>query len=209
MPASASAAAADACVFDHARDFLSRVPGLGPAALPAARPRVTLTFAQSLDGKISRTDRRLLLSGRESAAMTHRLRTMHDAILVGVGTVAFDDPQLTARLLPPAEAAAAPHPQPVVLDPHLRTPPTARLLAGLRADPRLRTPWLVAGPSHDRARRAELERCGATIIVVGDCDDAGRPHLEAVLEALRSRGVSRLMVEGGARIIQAFLDTRL
>ncbi|KAJ2681449.1 2,5-diamino-6-(ribosylamino)-4(3H)-pyrimidinone 5'-phosphate reductase, partial [Coemansia spiralis] len=115
MSACTSVSVADTDAFAHAREFLDRVPALATAAAvpPAARPSVTLTFAQSLDGKISRTDRRLLLSGRDSAAMTHRLRTLHDAILVGAGTVAFDDPQLTARLLPPAEAAAAPHPQPV------------------------------------------------------------------------------------------------
>ncbi|KAJ2710677.1 2,5-diamino-6-(ribosylamino)-4(3H)-pyrimidinone 5'-phosphate reductase, partial [Coemansia spiralis] len=106
-------------------------------------------------------------------------------------------------------AAAAPHPQPVVLDPHLRTSPAARLLIGPRTDPRLRAPWLVASPDHDRSRRAELESCGATIIVIDDCDAAGRPRLGAVLAALHRRGVSRLMVEGGARIIQAFLDAHL
>ncbi|KAJ1730171.1 2,5-diamino-6-(ribosylamino)-4(3H)-pyrimidinone 5'-phosphate reductase [Coemansia biformis] len=203
---------ADARAFAHARDFLCRVPGLAaaiPPSVPSGRPMVTLTFAQSLDGKISRTDQRLLLSGSESAAMTHRLRTMHDAILVGVGTVAFDDPQLTARLLPPAEIAVAHHPQPVVLDPHLRTPLGARLLSGPRDSPRLRMPWLVAGPDHDRARRAELERCGATVVVVDDCDAAGRPRLDAVAAELHRRGIARLMVEGGARIIQAFLDSRL
>ncbi|KAJ2776816.1 2,5-diamino-6-(ribosylamino)-4(3H)-pyrimidinone 5'-phosphate reductase [Coemansia javaensis] len=205
----AAAADDDEGAFAHAREFLGRVPGLADGGGNRPRPAVTLTFAQSLDGKISRADRRLLLSGPESEAMTHRLRAMHDAILVGVGTIAFDDPRLTARLVPRAEAAAVAHPQPVVLDPRLRTPLGARLLSGPRADPRLRAPWIVAGPDHDRARRAVLERLGASVIVVDECDGAGRPLLPAVVAALGRRGVARLMVEGGARVIQAFLEARL
>jgi hypothetical protein len=78
-------------------DFL-QVLALHPAAVPIDdRPRVTLTFAQSIDGKIAgRNGRQLILSGKESMVMTHWMRTIHDAILVGVGTALNDDPQLNS-----------------------------------------------------------------------------------------------------------------
>ncbi|KAJ2798910.1 2,5-diamino-6-(ribosylamino)-4(3H)-pyrimidinone 5'-phosphate reductase [Coemansia guatemalensis] len=203
-------------VYAHARDFLSRVPLLSSdpedclrQGAGSSRPAVTLTFAQSLDGKISRVDRRLLLSGEESSAMTHRLRAIHDGILVGIGTVLFDDPQLSVRLLPVSELSDVRHPQPIVLDSKLRTPLTARLLTGPQSNPRLHPPWIVTGPGYDRQRRVELERAGARVVVVDDCDESGHPRLTAITAALRRLGIRRLMVEGGARVIQSFLESQL
>jgi 2,5-diamino-6-(ribosylamino)-4(3H)-pyrimidinone 5'-phosphate reductase len=69
---------------------------------PADRPHVTLTFAQSLDAKIAgEHSKQLILSGKDSMVMTHWMRTMHDGIMVGVGTAVNDDPQLnsTAKTL--------------------------------------------------------------------------------------------------------------
>jgi 3,4-dihydroxy 2-butanone 4-phosphate synthase/GTP cyclohydrolase II len=87
------------------------------------RPRVTLTYAQSLDGSIAaRSGRPLPLSGTESRHYTHQLRAAHDAILVGIGTVLNDDPRLNVRL---ASGAA---PRPIVLDSELRCPIDARCL---------------------------------------------------------------------------------
>lgn len=64
------------------------------------RPFVTLTFASTLDGSIAAADGRALpISGREALCVTHALRAIHDAILVGVGTVVADDPSLTTRLV--------------------------------------------------------------------------------------------------------------
>ncbi|KAJ2721118.1 hypothetical protein GGI07_004183 [Coemansia sp. Benny D115] len=159
-------------------------------------PRVTLTFAQSLDGKISsRPGAALQLSGAESLKMTHVMRTLHSGILVGVGTVLADNPRLTARLAPqPAQ-----HPRPVILDTHLRTPPDARVFDHPCS------PILVAAPGCCVERRRVLEARGAEVVVVDRCDADGRPRLDAVVEDLRARGIDSLMVEGGARVIQAFL----
>ncbi|KAJ2469314.1 2,5-diamino-6-(ribosylamino)-4(3H)-pyrimidinone 5'-phosphate reductase [Coemansia sp. RSA 2322] len=188
--------------YAQARDFVQRhLP-------PCSGLQVTLTYAQSLDGMIAaRPGQQLLLSSRAAMAMTHRMRAHHDAILVGIGTVLADDPQLSARLLPSSEMPC--HPQPVVLDPHLRMPATARLLSGPRADPRLHSPWIIAGPHADPAKRQELQRLGATVISVDQVDQQGRPLLDAVAAELSRRGVRRLMVEGGAHIIQAFLASVL
>ncbi|PIA14325.1 dihydrofolate reductase, partial [Coemansia reversa NRRL 1564] len=196
-------------------DFLSHIPLLSSNSKQIldqnseGRPAITLTYAQSLDGKISRADQRLLLSGDESAAMTHRLRTMHDGILVGVGTTLFDDPQLSVRLVPEGVLPGVRHPQPIVLDSKLRTPPTARLLTGPQNNPRLHPPWIVTGTDHNIQRRVELERAGARVIVIDDCDKAGRPRLTAVAATLWRSGIQRLMVEGGAHVIQSFLRSQL
>ena len=86
------------------------------------RPLVTLSYAQSLDGSIARErGKPLALSGPESMRLTHQLRAAHDAILVGIGTVLADDPQLTVRLV------EGKSPIPVILDSRLAISPTARL----------------------------------------------------------------------------------
>ncbi|KAJ1802245.1 2,5-diamino-6-(ribosylamino)-4(3H)-pyrimidinone 5'-phosphate reductase [Coemansia sp. RSA 2599] len=135
--------------------------------------------------------------------MTHQLRAIHDGILVGIGTLLTDNPRLTARLALPAGHPG--HPRPIVLDPHLRFPCSARLLQ----NPRDNMPWIVAGPGYDERRRRELEALGACVVVVDQCDGNGRPVVSAVLRELGQRGIGRLMVEGGAQIIQAFLESRL
>lgn len=86
-------------------------------------PFVTVSYAQSLDGCLASHDHRALaLSGQASMTLTHRIRAVHDAILVGVQTVLNDDPMLTVRLV------EGEHPQPIVLDSRLRFPMSARLL---------------------------------------------------------------------------------
>ncbi len=163
---------------------------------PEPLPLVTLTYAQSLDGSIAK-DRGapLVLSGSESLAMTHRLRAAHDAILVGIGTVLADDPQLTVRL------ADGLDPQPVVLDTHLRIPERCRLM---EAEVR---PWL-ATVEHNGNRARALEARGAQVLSL-PADNGGRVDLPALLHELMSRGIRRLMVEGGASVITSFLRSGL
>ncbi|KAJ2540140.1 2,5-diamino-6-(ribosylamino)-4(3H)-pyrimidinone 5'-phosphate reductase [Coemansia sp. D1744] len=195
-------------VFSHAEEFVQQVPLLVTSSHATInRPAITLTFAQSLDGKISLPGQQLLLSGAESMAMTHRLRSMHDGILVGIDTVICDDPQLCVRHVPASELTSVAHPQPIVLDSQLRIPLTARLLVGPQTNSRLKMPFIVTGPDHDPARRAQLEQMGARVVVVA-CD-AGRLCLGAVVRELRQLGIMRLMVEGGARVIQAFLESQI
>lgn len=163
-------------------------------------PVVTVSWAQSAAGAIATADGRpLQLSGPESLVLTHRLRAMHDAILVGIQTVLADDPLLSVRLLP--EPPAHPQPRPVVLDSRLRFPLSARLLS--RED---RTPWIFSSsePGDVTADRVQaLERKGARVFRVGR--GPGGLDLYAVLHALGAEGIRSLMVEGGARVIRAFI----
>jgi 2,5-diamino-6-(ribosylamino)-4(3H)-pyrimidinone 5'-phosphate reductase len=79
-------------------DFLISLLARYSQQPPSIRPHITLTFAQSTDAKIAAIPgKQLILSGDESMQMTHWLRSMHDAILVGIGTALNDDPQLNSR----------------------------------------------------------------------------------------------------------------
>lgn len=162
------------------------------------RPRVTVSYAQSLDGCLAAAvGAPLALSGPEALRFTHQLRATHAAILVGIGTVLADDPQLTVRLVDGV------HPQPVVLDSQLCLPLAARLLK----HPTHR-PLIVTGPQSSEPRRRALEEAGARV-VRAPLDANGRIQLKTALGLLRSFGIESLMVEGGARVITAFLAEKL
>lgn len=161
------------------------------------QPLVTLSYAQSLDGCLTvRSGQPTALSGPESRLMTHRLRARHDAILVGIGTVLADNPRLNVRLAPGRD------PRPVVLDTYLRIPDGCALL-----DRTENLPVIAVGPQADPRRRAELEARGATVLRLPERD--GRVSLPDVLERLSALGIDSVMVEGGARVITAFLAARL
>lgn len=159
--------------------------------VPAERPLVTLAYAQTLDGNIAQE----AASGSESRLMTHRLRRWHQGILVGIGTVLSDDPQLTLRLLPGQS------PRPIVVDSHLRFPVEARML-----DNELK-PW-IATSSADKGRGQLLKQRGASLLEV-ESGPEGRVDLGLLLARLRAQGVERLMVEGGSTILSAFLRQKL
>lgn len=165
---------------------------------PPGRPAITVSYAQSLDGSIAALPGEpLRLSGARALGLTHRLRARHDAILVGIGTVLADDPRLNVRL------AAGRSPTPVVLDSRLRLPGTARLLRGDG-----RRPALVAttrGASAAAVRRLRAQ--GAEVIRFAA--EEGRVPLRRLLRALARRGVRRLLVEGGGRVLTSLFAARL
>jgi GTP cyclohydrolase II len=161
---------------------------------PSERPLVTVSYAQSLDGSIAAPGgSRLQLSGPGSLRMTHRLRATHDAIMVGIGTVLADDPQLTVR------EVQGDDPRPIIVDTHLRTPPHARALRGARPA------VIAAGGSVDEARAAALLASGAEVRRLPTVGD-DLISLPALLSMLDSLDVGKLMVEGGARLITSFLN---
>jgi GTP cyclohydrolase II len=164
---------------------------------PSARPIVTVSYAQSLDGSIAAPGGgRLTLSGQETMQMTHRLRASHDAIMVGIGTVLADDPQLTVREI------EGDNPRPIIVDTHLRTPPRARVLSAGRP------PVIAAADGADGASGAALLAAGADIRHLPTSSD-GLIGLPGLLSLVGSLDIRRLMVEGGARLITSFLNARL
>jgi diaminohydroxyphosphoribosylaminopyrimidine deaminase/5-amino-6-(5-phosphoribosylamino)uracil reductase len=173
--------------------FLSR--------LRLGRPLVTLKFATSLDGRIATASgESQWITGPPARERAHALRASHDAIMVGTGTVIADDPQLTCRL-PGLDHRS---PVRVVIDRHLRISPAARLIADA---PRVPT-WILTLRSADAGRRAAFLANRVTLIDV-DPDREGQVDLAAALGALGERGITRLLVEGGAGLAAAFLRARL
>ena len=167
--------------------------------IPVARPFVTLSYAQTLDGRLATsTGSSQWISAPESLRFSHELRAEHDAIMVGVGTVCKDDPRLTVRL------AAGRDPLRVVVDSTLRTPLTAAVLAKGAAPGTV----LAVNGRASVARRDEVRALGATVLRLPR-DAGGGVALGALLTTLHDRGVGSVLVEGGARMITALLQARL
>ncbi len=147
--------------------------------------RVTLKLATSLDGRIATAaGESRWITGEAARLQGHRLRAAHDAILVGVGTVLADDPELTARL----PGRPVDQPLRVVLDSRLRTPSTAKVASG---DSLILT-------------AAEPRPVGTAVVQRVEAVD-GRPSVVACLDALGRRGVSTLLIEGGGEVAASFL----
>lgn len=164
--------------------------------LSRKRPEVTLKLAVSPDGMLGRKDTgQVHITGDIARRQVHLMRAEADAILVGIGTVLADDPDLTCRL-PGLENRS---PLRIVLDSGARLPPGSKLVAGARRVPLL----LAAAPDADRERRSLLEAAGVEFLATEMA--AGMIALPELLEDLAARGLSTLMVEGGAETARAFL----
>lgn len=160
------------------------------------RPLVTLKIAQSADGfTATAPGTSPWITGGEARRFGHLMRAQNDAILVGIETVLADDPMLDCRL-PGLEDRS---PVRVVLDSRLRLPETAKL-----AQTAGRIPTLLYTTA--RSGGEALAALGVTLIRLGT--DA-RPDLGMVLADLAGRGVTRLLVEGGATVHEAFLSAGL
>lgn len=166
----------------------------------AGTPFVTAKFAMSLDGKIAtRTGDSRWISGEKARGAVHRLRAGSDAVMVGIGTVLVDDPQLTAR-----DKRGEPldiQPLRVVVDTLGRMPPGSRMLG----EPG-RT--LVASGDIDERPAGALRSAGAEVVVLPGGGES--VDLHALMGHLASeRGVTSLVVEGGANLLGSLFDLGL
>ena len=164
------------------------------------RVHVTLKLAISDNGMIGKRDgEQVAITGEIARRQVHALRAQSDVILVGVGTVINDDPELTCRL-PGLEDRS---PIRLILDTNLRLPLRSHLARTARDVPL----WIATAAAQDDPRRAELAACGAEFLA----SDAhhGRLALPELLEDLAARGLSTVFVEGGAEVAKAFLDEDL
>lgn len=165
------------------------------------RPHVRLKLALSADGAIGRRgEGQIAITGPASKTRAHILRAEADAIAVGLGTVLADDPALTCRLPGMADAS----PARVVLDTEARTPLTARLLRDVLAVPVL----VCVGEGADPDRRRALSQAGAEVVEVPRGAD-GRIVLREALVRLSGRGITTVLVEGGAALADALLAADL
>lgn len=171
------------------------------------RPYVTLKLAVSVDGMLGRLGAgQVAITGPVSRGQVHVLRAEADAILIGIGTALADDPELTCRL-PGLEARS---PVRIVLDPRLELSPTSKLARTAKNVPVVVVTTKSgeippSGPPADdpHARAGALEAAGVEILT---CDPR---RLDDLLMALATRGISSLLVEGGARAAKSFFDAGL
>ncbi len=162
------------------------------------RPAFTLKAAITLDGKIATVaGLSKWITGPLARADVMRLRDHHDAVLVGIGTVLADDPWLTARL------PGARDPIRIVIDTHLRTPPTAHLLPK-KTGPRT---ILVCGQQASAEREAALVAKGAEIWRLRTHRN-GRIDLYPLMAMLADTGICSVLVEGGGEIHAYMLERR-
>jgi diaminohydroxyphosphoribosylaminopyrimidine deaminase / 5-amino-6-(5-phosphoribosylamino)uracil reductase len=174
-------------------------PSAGGATENLTRPAVTVSYAQTLDGRVATaTGESKWISCPDSLRFAHEMRAGHDAVLVGAGTVCKDDPRLTVRHV------AGTSPLRVVVDSTLRTPPSAAVLADGAAAGTV----LAVTDRAPMERREKTLSLGATVLILpSDLD--GRVDLKTLLDELGTLGVGSVMVEGGATLITSFLRARL
>jgi diaminohydroxyphosphoribosylaminopyrimidine deaminase/5-amino-6-(5-phosphoribosylamino)uracil reductase len=169
------------------REFNSR--------MVSGRPFVHLKWAQSIDGKLATScgDSKWITDDA-ARARAHRMRSENDAVLVGVGTVSADNPRLTVR-----HRHTAVQPRPVVIDPALRIREDS-VLVSERAGELI----LLATTAADSRRASRLESRGVTVLSLPG-DSRGVIAVTDVVAALSRYGIDSVLVEGGARVLGAFL----
>jgi len=163
-------------------------------------PFVTLKFAVSLDGKMATfSGDSCWISSPESRQLVQHLRYENDAILVGLGTVLKDNPELTVRL----ENVQKKKWLRVILDTSLRIPLEARLLKKPESGQLI----IFSGPEAPEEKIKALKDKGAEVILSET--ENGKLKLKEVLKILGQREISALLVEGGSRVLTSFLEERL
>ena len=167
--------------------------------MTAGIPFVTVKYAQTLDGRIATaTGHSKWISSEPSLRFAHRLRSLHDGILVGAGTVLRDDPELTVRHV------RGRNPVRIVVDSTLRIPDNARIL-----DTQRNATTIVATTVRSSVERRDiLEQRGIEVLITDETKQ-GRVDLESLLPQLAAKNISSILVEGGADVITSFVHRKL
>lgn len=161
------------------------------------RPLVTLKIASSADGRIAtRTGHSRWITGARARERGHLLRATHDAIMIGSATAIVDDPSLTCRL-PGLESRS---PVRIVADGRLRLPLTSTLVRDARKTP----VWILTFADSDADRRSAFLACGVELIDIPAGLD-GLMDMKAAMKILASRGLTRVLIEGGSRLASSLV----
>jgi diaminohydroxyphosphoribosylaminopyrimidine deaminase/5-amino-6-(5-phosphoribosylamino)uracil reductase len=160
-------------------------------------PFVVLKMAATLDGRIAtRTGDSRWVTGPQARALVHQLRHEMDAVMVGIGTALADDPELTTRL----EKGRGIDPIRIVLDTHLSLSPKARMLNQMSASETI----IVCGADAAKEKKMRLQDKGAGILEVPLSD--GRIDMKPLVAQLGARGITSLLIEGGAQVAGSALE---
>jgi diaminohydroxyphosphoribosylaminopyrimidine deaminase/5-amino-6-(5-phosphoribosylamino)uracil reductase len=163
--------------------------------ITTGRPFVTLKIASTLDGKIATASgESRWITGPPAREVVHRLRSQVDAVLVGIGTVLADNPELTAR---GGRNRRSPHR--VILDERLAIPLTAKVLVTRAGS----TTFVATTRAAAAARRRRVAAIGARVLVIKS--RAGLVDLEALIQRLGAMGITSLLIEGGSEVNAAAL----
>ena len=158
-------------------------------------PFITLKWAQTLDGKIATLEGdSKWISSERALKFAHKLRAIHQAVVVGIGTVLKDDPQLTVRLV------RGRNPLRVILDSHLGIPLDSKVL-NVREAPLLIATTQKADPN----KMALLQQRGIEVLKLGK----ERVDLRELLHVLYERKIQSVLVEGGKEVLTFFLKEGL
>ncbi len=163
-------------------------------------PFASLKLALSLDARLGASSVRTPVTGMRAMEEVHRLRSSHDAILIGRNTVTIDDPLLTAR----GETPPRVPPIRVVLDTTLKLGADTQLARTVDQAP----VWALADPEVEgfEVRAAELRDAGVEVIPVPRRDDHSL-RVGAIWRELGARGVLSVLVEGGGRVASTSLQS--
>jgi diaminohydroxyphosphoribosylaminopyrimidine deaminase / 5-amino-6-(5-phosphoribosylamino)uracil reductase len=158
------------------------------------RPFVTLKLAVSADGKAGLAGRKpVTITGEAARTRVFQMRAENDAIMVGIGTVLSDNPQLTCRLPGMFERS----PVRVVLDATLKLPLSTSVVATVRETPT----WVITSAKPSAIAEEILQQRGCKVFRVSDT--GGKLDFDDVLKVLAGEGITRLMVEGGPKLAGA------
>ncbi|KAL8811310.1 MAG: hypothetical protein Q9200_001893 [Gallowayella weberi] len=197
---------------EHRRFLDPYLPGNDATFSEDGLPHVTLTYATSMDSSLSLAPGiQTILSGPHSKAMTHYLRSKHDAILVGVRTALADDPALNCRLEGVGGYGGLGwegQPRPVVIDPGARwlLTPQTRVIRTV-SEAKGKAPWIIIAPGFamDPNRIEMLKYYGGKYLGLTDFDKRWRLRWEAILRALAAEGIRSVMIEGGGMVVNELL----
>lgn len=161
-----------------------------------ARPLINLKTATTLDAKIAtNTGQSKWITGGLSRQRAHLIRAQHDAICVGVNTVLADNPTLTTRV-----NGVSHEPVRIVFDTNLRLTDAEKIFKQVEGSP----VWVMTSVATDDERAQALQKLGVNILTVEKGAD-GHVDLKSAMAVLCKKGITRLLVEGGAGLVTSFL----
>lgn len=201
---------------EEARAFLTPYLPYHAQIAHQQRPHVTLTWATSLDSRIALLPGvQTAISGPETKAMTHYLRSCHDAILIGVKTAISDDPGLNCRFLGAGGFGGiqprALQPRPIIIDPHakLQIHQDMRMLKAVQEGKGI-GPWIVVGPGTSLPPQAValLKHYGGEFLRVNEIHPEYGLDWKALLDIFYKEGIRSIMVEGGGKVLSELLNPR-
>lgn len=159
-------------------------------------PFVTLKIAQTLDGRIAAASGdSKWISSPASRKLAHKERSLHDAVMVGIGTVVQDNPELTVRLV------RGRNPLRIVLDSKLRIPLESAILKNQGSAATM----VACCRGYDKAKFARLREMGIEVVAAGN----EMVDLRELLSLLAKRNISSVLVEGGSGLYTSFLKENL